>query len=223
MTIEIINIQNSKLRDIAQKADSQGENSYNEVLDENEISFFMAEAKKEGCDMNEVMEVIRKSGIDLEKSGANDKIKLQQEIDALANKIEKKEDELKALRKQASDMQPGFWEQLNTGGKIGACVSGLAFGLGTGMAILSSIVAKRPYSGKGLAKTLGVLGGSVAGLLGALPGALVGTIIGGCESSYSAKVKEKKVEEFESKANFKQKEVEIAAMREELNKKMQQL
>ncbi len=106
MTIDINSIQNSALKETAQKADSKGQNAFNSNLDPNEISVFIDEAKNAGCEMRDIMSIVNFGVAEDEiPTEVTNKIRLQQDIDNLSNQIEKKEQEYAELERKMQELQ----------------------------------------------------------------------------------------------------------------------
>ena len=63
-TLDITTIQDSKLRRAAEAADSgNGKTAYNNKLDSSELSVFIKEASKTGCNTDDINDIIQNIGV----------------------------------------------------------------------------------------------------------------------------------------------------------------
>lgn len=184
-SIEINLISDPELRKIARKADSVGENAYNEILDENEYSLFTKYADEAG---------ISKDLVDKYISGQKN---TQSQVDNMKKQIEEKKQELS--KKNVELNAKGLPCSL---GFMLLAMGGMALGFLGGAFVGFSILKKCRRPSELLEKTLaysGMIGGSLGGLFGS------GAIISKYQKSYNYKVKEKKAAQ--EKEAFYQQEV----------------
>ena len=189
MTVVISSIKDTKIREAAQQADSNGKNAYNGVLDKDEVSVFVEQAEKAGCNMSEVMALAQQAGIDKTTAqNVNKTMKKAQLEKTIAAKKKLLNEKIK--QHQSMEVKP------TTGQYVGRAVGGVATaGLATGI-VLTTLS--------------GPIGWIAAGLAAAscwLPGYIAGDMIAGPdEESYEYKVKAKEVEK--QKQEYNQKEIE---------------
>ena len=200
MVLEIQSITNAALRKAAEKADSQGENAYNGVLDENEVSLFLTNAKEAGCNIDEAQIVANKAkGSDVPtKVCIEDLPKLQNEIKLKEIELYNKKEELNKLGKSL-DEPNGFL-------MMGSCLAAIYSG-----PVISGALE---YYGRISHKLSMVIGGTLGALGGLGLAILTATLTKPNKNSYEYKVKENKIAQ--QKNEYYEKE--IKPLEEEISK-----
>ncbi len=193
MTVDISSIKDTKIREAARQADSNSKNAYNGVLDKDEVSVFIEQAKKAGCNMSEVKALAQQVGMD--KATAQNVNKTMKKAQ-LEKTITAKKKLLQEKMKQYESMEV----KPTTGQYVGRAVGRAVGGIATAGLAVSSV----------LTTLSGPVGWAVAGLAAAtcwLPGYIFGDAIARPdEESYEYKVKANEVKR--QKQEYDRKEIE---------------
>ena len=191
MAVEITTIQNKQLRAAAEKADTQGQNSYNGRIDYSEIPVFMQTAKNSNCSVDEILGLVRQVEVKATEKNVQLKVEQMENIQKIEIQLKEAKKELAEAEAKLEDIKPNLWESASTATKTGTIIGGVAgVGLGLGLAATLSI----GFS------PLALLVGSACVLAGACAGAFDGMFIGAMinnETPYEATVADKKAKEYE--------------------------
>ena len=124
MTVEIAKIQNETLRHAAEVADLNDNTANSGKLDQKELSLFIREAVKTGCNMAEIKEVCNQVGVEhatddvkasMEK--LNQLQKLEKELQYQNNILKKRNDEIDSIETKDNLIVGG---SMTVGGIVGA-------------------------------------------------------------------------------------------------------
>lgn len=187
MSVVISSIKDSKIKEAAQQADSNGKNAYNGVLDKDEVSVFVEKAEKAGCNMSDVMVIAKQAGIDKTTAQNVDKsMKIAQLEKTIAAKKKLLNEKIK--QHQSMEVKPTI------GQYVGRAIGGVATaGLAAG-AILTT-----------LSGPIGWIAAGVAAASCWLPGYIAGDVIARPdEESYEYKVKANEVKREQEEYNKKE-------------------
>jgi len=224
MTLEIASIENKALRNAGEKADSQGNQAFNGILDASEVSAFIGYAKEEGCSMSDILsitnKVVDKNDPNVQELNAEQQKEIEsarvnadklQKLEQLEAKIEAKKQKLNNINKTADDMVSTTPREY-VGGTIGAL-----FGLGIGGAynLMFSKLHKIPR--RGLAGAIGTFMAIGCALIGSKAAKDIGS------PSYEEQVQEHKAEKYKSDNNEFDLQMEIWDLEQQRNALLQEL
>ena len=217
-TLDITTIQDSKLRRAAEAADSgNGKTAYNNKLDSSELSVFIKEASKTGCNTDDINDIIQNIGVAQNDKATKQTIsefnelnKMRSTIATRENELAKRKGELQRMEDEYDKMRP------KTSGKDGEDIGFWAGGLsGTAASLKLAKAAPHP-----ILKAIVVFGGFMIGAgVGAGIGKGIEKLINYFKpDSHSAKVQSKNMNNYKESA-VEPLEAELDALKKQLKEK----
>ena len=174
--MEIKSLTSEELKVAAQKSDV----NFNNKIDSNELSLFITNAKRSGCNSQEILNIADSFGVMENDRMVDEKIKIAQlkEIESLEKEIKNKKAELQE-RKHNYNMKKPYKEYNNTATFVGGgtgIVAGTVAGAKAGTLLAGAVAATG--IGAVVAPAIPLVCGVIGGVAGAIGGGyLAGTAI----------------------------------------------
>lgn len=193
--VNISSINNEALKKAAQAADTQGDQSYNNELDASELSVFIKEAAKNGCNKDEMMQIVNDVGVAEDDAETNKTITQYNELaqlrSTLASKtaeLQTRQDQLEQMEQKVDDIRP---QSTTTGERIGSLIGGLG-----------AFVGMMKFTGGGVKGALiSILGAVLGAGLGGVSGMGINALVNRFSPlPHEGKVEEKNIERYQETA-----------------------